>query len=195
MDVGKDEILGCLRWPNAEFERPWNIGNPHQIADLLELLKMLKSNCRSLTVGMEPTGTYGEAVRGRADHRRHRGASDQRQGQQRLPGNLRRRAQPARRQGRRRDRRVDRLRQGNPLALAGGQRKPGCASSTKLPPGNTGSSSLLEWFPQPGRPLGCLRPFCRTESDRFFRAMQLPMNVDQRRGTRILPLRIAQPRT
>ncbi len=63
LDVGKHEIVACLRWPNANFERPWSIRNPHQIDDFLELLKMLKSTCQSLTVGLESTGTYGEAMR------------------------------------------------------------------------------------------------------------------------------------
>lgn len=63
LDIAKDEIVACLRWPHGEFERPWSIRNPSQIQDLLEVLKMLKNSCNSLTVGMESTGTYGEAVR------------------------------------------------------------------------------------------------------------------------------------
>lgn len=63
LDVGKDEIVACLRWPHAEFERPWSIRNPGQIDEFLELLKMLKSVCDSLTVALESTGTYGEAIR------------------------------------------------------------------------------------------------------------------------------------
>jgi transposase len=63
LDVGKDEMVGCLRWPHEEFERPWSIGNPTQIKEFMDVLKMLKSSCDSLTIGMESTGTYGEAVR------------------------------------------------------------------------------------------------------------------------------------
>lgn len=63
LDVGKEEIVACLRWPQADFERPWSIRNPHQIDDFLELLKMLKASCHSLTLGLESTGTYGEAMR------------------------------------------------------------------------------------------------------------------------------------
>ena len=63
LDIGKDEIVACLRWPHEGFERPWSICNPTQINDLMDVLKMLKNTCDSLTVGMESTGTYGEAVR------------------------------------------------------------------------------------------------------------------------------------
>ena len=63
LDIGKEEILACLRWPDREFERPWRIGNPGDIEVGLEVLKMLKSVCGSLTVGLESTGTYGEAMR------------------------------------------------------------------------------------------------------------------------------------
>lgn len=63
LDIGKDEIVVCVRWPNGEFERPWNVANTSQIEALLDRLKLLKEVCASLTVGMESTGTYGDAVR------------------------------------------------------------------------------------------------------------------------------------
>jgi transposase len=63
LDIGKDEIVACARWGDDQFERPWSIGNPTQINELLVVLKMLKDTCDNLTVGMESTGTYGEAVR------------------------------------------------------------------------------------------------------------------------------------
>lgn len=63
LDVGKDEIVACVRWPNGEFERPWSIRNPSEIDEFLELLNMVQSVADSLTIGLESTGTYGEAVR------------------------------------------------------------------------------------------------------------------------------------
>jgi transposase len=63
LDIAKEEIIGCARWGNENFERPWSIRNPSQINELLDVLEMLKGTCDSLTVGMESTGTYGEAVR------------------------------------------------------------------------------------------------------------------------------------
>ncbi len=63
LDIGKDEIVVCIRWPNAEFERPWKVANTAQIGLLIERLLLLDEVCDSLTVGMESTGTYGEAVR------------------------------------------------------------------------------------------------------------------------------------
>lgn len=63
LDIGKGEVVVCVRWPNGEFERPWSVANTSQIGMLLERLELLKEVCGSLTVGMESTGTYGEAVR------------------------------------------------------------------------------------------------------------------------------------
>jgi hypothetical protein len=63
LDIGKDEIVACVRWSNGEFERPWSVRNPSQIDEFLELLKVVKSVGDSLTLGLESTGTYGEAMR------------------------------------------------------------------------------------------------------------------------------------
>lgn len=63
LDIGKDEIVVCLRWSNGDFERPWKVGNTQQIGLLMDRLMILKEVCDSLTIGMESTGTYGEAVR------------------------------------------------------------------------------------------------------------------------------------
>ena len=63
LDIGKDEIVVCLRWANGEFDRPWKVSNTAQIGLLMERLLILKEVCESLTVGMESTGTYGDAVR------------------------------------------------------------------------------------------------------------------------------------
>jgi transposase len=63
LDIGKDEIVVCVRWSNEDFERPWKVANTQQIELLMDRLIILKEVCDSLTIGMESTGTYGEAVR------------------------------------------------------------------------------------------------------------------------------------
>ena len=61
-DVGKYEILAVCRWEADWFERPWRIKNPCEIADFIELLQRLGAD-RKLVVAMEPSGTYGDALR------------------------------------------------------------------------------------------------------------------------------------
>jgi transposase len=63
LDIGKAEIVAVVRWPDGAFECPWSIKNPSEISELVKLLEMLRETCDSLTVGLESTGTYGEAVR------------------------------------------------------------------------------------------------------------------------------------
>ena len=63
LDIGKQEIVAVVRWPDGSFECPWSIKNPSEIQKLIGLLQMLRETCDSLTVGLESTGTYGEAVR------------------------------------------------------------------------------------------------------------------------------------
>ncbi len=63
LDIGKDEIVVCVRWSNEDCERPWKVANTQQIELLMDRLMILKEVCDSLTIGMESTGTYGEAVR------------------------------------------------------------------------------------------------------------------------------------
>lgn len=63
LDISKDEIVAVVRWANESFECPWAVKNPSEISDLVRLLQLLKETCDSLTVGLESTGTYGEAVR------------------------------------------------------------------------------------------------------------------------------------
>ena len=63
LDVAKHEIVVCVRWADGRFERPWSVKNPTEIGLLIELLQQLKELCGSLTIGMESTGTYGDAVR------------------------------------------------------------------------------------------------------------------------------------
>lgn len=63
LDIGKEEMVAVLRWENGSFEPPWSVKNPSEISDLVEILEMLAACCDSLTVGLESTGTYGEAIR------------------------------------------------------------------------------------------------------------------------------------
>lgn len=63
LDIGKLEIAAVVRWPDGSFECPWSVKNPSEIVDLIRLLRMLKEVGDSLTIGLESTGTYGEAVR------------------------------------------------------------------------------------------------------------------------------------
>ncbi len=63
LDIAKSEIVGCVRWGQGSFERPWKIVNPREISMLVELAQLLKSKCDGFTVGLESTGTYGDAVR------------------------------------------------------------------------------------------------------------------------------------
>src|ERR1700687_4255438 len=62
VDVGKFEVLAICRWPDGQWERPWRVRNPSQIGELIALLRQLRSG-RSLQVAMEPSGTYGDALR------------------------------------------------------------------------------------------------------------------------------------
>ena len=63
LDVAKHEIVAVVRWPNGSFERPWSVNNPSEIGLLIALLCQLKETCGSLTIGLESTGTYSEAIR------------------------------------------------------------------------------------------------------------------------------------
>jgi transposase len=62
VDIGKFEFRAMLRWAGGEFERPWRVANPGEIPALVERLVVLSSG-RSLRVAMEPSGTYGDALR------------------------------------------------------------------------------------------------------------------------------------
>jgi transposase len=61
-DVGKVEVLAVVRWGNHQFERPWLVKNPDEIQELVVLLRRMAMR-RPLTLAMEPTGTYGDALR------------------------------------------------------------------------------------------------------------------------------------
>jgi transposase len=62
LDVGKESILCTLRWSGDDFERPWRVSNPYEVVRLAELLREVGRG-RDMVVAMEPTGTYGDALR------------------------------------------------------------------------------------------------------------------------------------
>jgi len=62
LDTGKEYLLCMLRWRPDDFERPWRIRNPVDLARLAELLSAVAPG-RQLIVALEPTGTYGDALR------------------------------------------------------------------------------------------------------------------------------------
>jgi transposase len=62
MDVGKESVFCTLRWGRDDFDRPWRVRNPYDVARLAELLSQVGRD-RRLVVAMEPTGTYGDALR------------------------------------------------------------------------------------------------------------------------------------
>jgi len=62
IDVGKFDLLVICRWADGRFERPWRVKNPWEIATLVGVLKQVKAD-RKLVVALEPSGTYGEALR------------------------------------------------------------------------------------------------------------------------------------
>jgi transposase len=61
-DIGKEWIYCILRWGNDDFDRPWKVRNPADIDRLVALLREVAVG-RELKVAMEPTGTYGDALR------------------------------------------------------------------------------------------------------------------------------------
>ncbi len=62
LDTGKESILCMLRWGADDFERPWRARNPFDLARLAEMLGAVAQG-RQLIVALEPTGTYGDALR------------------------------------------------------------------------------------------------------------------------------------
>jgi transposase len=62
LDIGKESILSVVRWSGKDFDRPWRVRNPFDVERLAECLRELGRN-RQLVVSMEPTGTYGDALR------------------------------------------------------------------------------------------------------------------------------------
>lgn len=62
LDVGKEFIYCTLRWAAGDFERPWRTRHPSEVGRLAELLAEVGRG-RRLLVALEPTGTYGDALR------------------------------------------------------------------------------------------------------------------------------------
>jgi transposase len=62
VDVGKFQLAAVARWADGQFERPWRVANPEQVGALVELLRELACQ-RAVTVALEPSGTYGDALR------------------------------------------------------------------------------------------------------------------------------------
>jgi transposase len=62
LDVGKEFIFCTLRWDDYDFDRPWRVRNPSEVRRLAELLSAIGQG-RRMVVAMEPTGTYGDALR------------------------------------------------------------------------------------------------------------------------------------
>jgi len=62
LDVAKSEFMATARWSDGRFERPWRAKNPEEIPDMIHRLQRLADG-RSLTIAMESTGTYGDALR------------------------------------------------------------------------------------------------------------------------------------
>jgi transposase len=62
VDVGKLEVQAVLHRGAGEFERPWRIANPADVRVAVEQFKRLAAG-RELVVAMEPSGTYGDALR------------------------------------------------------------------------------------------------------------------------------------
>ncbi len=62
VDVGKAEAFAVIRDSKGAFERPWKVKLPGEIRELVSRLESLGSG-DEITVVMESTGTYGEALR------------------------------------------------------------------------------------------------------------------------------------
>jgi len=62
MDIGKFELRAMCRWANGDWERPWRVHNPSQLGELVAVLEELRQG-RKFVVAMEPSGTYGDALR------------------------------------------------------------------------------------------------------------------------------------
>ncbi len=62
LDVAKFELMGVIRWPDGSFTKPWRIVNPDELLLLMGKLKELRERC-PVTVALESSGTYGDALR------------------------------------------------------------------------------------------------------------------------------------
>jgi transposase len=62
LDVGKESVFCTLRWGQGDFDRPWRANNPKDVGQLAQLLSEVGQG-RTLIAALEPTGTYGDALR------------------------------------------------------------------------------------------------------------------------------------
>jgi transposase len=62
LDIGKYVIMAMPRWADATLARPWRVANPSALPDLVQRLIQLQPG-RQLLVALEPSGTYGDALR------------------------------------------------------------------------------------------------------------------------------------
>ena len=62
VDVGKFELSVVCRWDDRRFERPWRVKNPGEIPALVALVTQIHAE-RKTVVALEPSGTYGDALR------------------------------------------------------------------------------------------------------------------------------------
>lgn len=62
VDVAKFELMGVVRWPDGSFQKPWRIVNPDELSVLIGKLRELHASC-PVTVALESSGTYGDALR------------------------------------------------------------------------------------------------------------------------------------
>jgi hypothetical protein len=52
LDIGKDEIVACLRWGIDDYERTWSISNPVEIGSLVEVCKKIVNHGVELTMSV-----------------------------------------------------------------------------------------------------------------------------------------------
>jgi transposase len=62
VDIGKSSILAVLRDSGGRSERPWKVQNPSELRSFVAILQGIHQQ-HELTVAMESTGTYGDALR------------------------------------------------------------------------------------------------------------------------------------
>ena len=62
IDVGKEDVFLTLRWEDGAFTGPWRAKNSRELRAIVEFLACVGHD-RKLIVAMEPTGTYGDALR------------------------------------------------------------------------------------------------------------------------------------
>lgn len=62
LDVSKHDIQAVIRNGQRDSQRPWRVPQPGGIRRLVEIVRELAAG-RRLIVALEPTGTYGDAVR------------------------------------------------------------------------------------------------------------------------------------